>query len=169
MPRGSRQGGDTSMEEEEHIREVCAQYGAAMYLVQCLEHAIVNVLVTRDLFLKQTGPMRAAGSTKEDMYAVFDTYISAQFKKTMGNLIRHLKTVSAVPEYVEDALGYTKERRDFLAHSFFRERAEQFVTSAGRDEMLAELKKDQKLFSDMDEIVMSFADHSKVKRSGAPE
>jgi hypothetical protein len=47
------------MEDEgEHIKEVFAHFGLALYLAQCLEHGIVNALSQLDLFTVQAPEIR---------------------------------------------------------------------------------------------------------------
>lgn len=40
------------MEESEHVKEVYAHYGLAMYLAQCVEQSLIQLLVFHEFFLK---------------------------------------------------------------------------------------------------------------------
>ena len=146
-------------EESEHVKEVYAHFGLAIYLSNVLEHALVNILyelkLIPDFHSRFKGQRKTP--TKEDWFKAFDRFSQEQFAQTMGTLIATLRKMHQVPDYIEGALDYANERRIFLAHAFFRDRAVEFMTTDGREKMLAELKKDQKLFQDMEEIVMSLS------------
>jgi hypothetical protein len=146
-------------DEGEHIREVFAHFGLALYLAQCLEHGIVNALTQLDLFTVQAAEIRKGPNpprSREDYFAIFDTYEAEQFEKTMGNLIKRMHDVAQVPAAVAETLRTSKKRRDFLAHRYFRERAVDFTTPHGRDAMLAELKRDHQLFEEADKALTDF-------------
>jgi hypothetical protein len=44
---------------------------------------------------------------------------------------------------IEEIMGRAVEKRNFLIHHFFRERAFEFVTASGRQRMIAELQETQ--------------------------
>lgn len=52
------------MDDGEHIKEVYAYFGLAIYLAQVLEHGIVNALVCADLV-----PRRAGQVTSNEQWA----------------------------------------------------------------------------------------------------
>ena len=138
-------------DEGDHIKEVFAHFGLALYLAQCLEHGIVNALLRLDL--PSAARIRTGDDpprTRDEAYEIFDTYQAEQFEKTMGNLIKQLQTVAPLPDHVVTTIINSKKRRDLLAHRFFRERAAEFVTFDGRDAMLEELMRDQRLFEEAD-------------------
>ncbi|MCW8917255.1 MAG: hypothetical protein OQL08_00345 [Gammaproteobacteria bacterium] len=124
---------------EEQTRDVYAHYGLAMYLAQILEHGIANALVILRLPDKDE-------YTRQDI----DEFMAGRFEKTLGALIKHLRSEAALPHNLESHLAQALKRRNCLAHNYFREKAENFVTRSGRDEMLKELQNDQKLFENTD-------------------
>lgn len=67
--------------DEEQVKDVYAHYGLAMYLAQCLEHGIVNALVILRLPEKEK-------HTRHDI----DEFMEGRFQKTLGTLIKHLKS-----------------------------------------------------------------------------
>jgi hypothetical protein len=75
------------------------------------------------------------------------------FETTLGRMIRSLKNVTPVPPELETILGDALKRRNFLAHDYFRERAEQFMSFEGREDMISELKKAQTLFEEADAML----------------
>lgn len=99
------------MNEDEPFKELCAEYGAAMYFAQVLEHGIANALGFLDLI-----PRTGAQYTPEE----HDAYFEDKFAKTLGNLIRKLEAVTTLPDDLKSDLLESKRRRDLLAHRFFR-------------------------------------------------
>ena len=73
-----------------------------------------------------------------------------QFKHTLGRLIQRLESITSVPDDLEDLLTEALAKRNFLAHHYFRERAEAFMTHHGREQMIVELQQAQKLFERAD-------------------
>lgn len=53
-------------------------------------------------------------------------------------------------------LGRALEKRNWLAHHYFRERADEFVTDAGRLRMIEELEVMRQLFEDADDALDLF-------------
>ena len=65
-------------------------------------------------------------------------------------MVRDLKAVTSAPDRVELLFGKALTKRNWLAHHYFRERAEDFVSAAGRDHMIAELEEAQSLVREAD-------------------
>lgn len=105
------------MDHAASFKEICAHFGAAMYYAQCLEHGIANALVLLDLL------PRTAGRWTDEEY---DGFYDRNFEKTLGNLVKHLKSVTSIPQELEVALEASRKKRAFLAHNFFRERNDAF-------------------------------------------
>lgn len=117
--------------DEEQTRDLYAHYGLAIYLAQILEHGIVNALVI----------LRLPEKNKYNRQEI-DEFMAGRFEKTFGALIKHLRSEAALSQNLELHLFQALNRRNCLAHNYFREKAEQFVTGSGRDEMLHELQND---------------------------
>jgi hypothetical protein len=66
---------------------------------------------------------------------------------------------------LKEDIRQAKQRRDFLAHHFFRERAEQILTRKGLDAMIGELICDQDLFRRVDEGLQNATAQVRVKLS----
>lgn len=126
--------------DDEQTRDVYAHYGLAMYLAQTLEHAIVNAMVILRLPEKEK-------YTRQDI----DEFMEGSFQKTLGALLKQLKAEISFPPDLESVLVEALNRRNYLAHHYFRERAETIVTRNGRTLMLHELQSDQRLFEKADE------------------
>lgn len=56
----------------------------------------------------------------------------------MGRMIKDLKTVTSVPDDLEAMLTVALTKRNWLAHHFFREHAEDFMNPSGREKMIRE-------------------------------
>jgi recombinational DNA repair ATPase RecF len=132
---------------DEHVKDVYAQFGLAVYLAQVLEHGLASALVSAELI-----PRRAFKPVpKEQWETEFSAFLDLQFQQTLGRLIRSLKKATTVPDDLEILLTEALERRNFLTHHFFRKRAEVFMSHEGRQQMIAELQGAQELFEYADE------------------
>ncbi len=134
------------MDRDDLVRDTYAHYGLAMYQAQVLEHGIVNAMVYARM------PERNR-ITRADI----DAFMGRQFEKTLGALLRELAKYVVVPAELATTLVEALRLRNYLAHDYFRERAEQFMTDAGCIVMIEELQAWQELFRDasarLDELV----------------
>lgn len=133
-------------ERAEHVKTVYAHFGLAIYLAQCLEHGIVNALLVLDLVPNQAKTLRS----KNEWNMKVDDFFDQNFRQTLGQMITALRKVTTVPTKLETLLAEALHKRNWLAHHYFRERAEQFMSASGRDHMIAELEDVQKLFREAD-------------------
>ncbi|THD09312.1 hypothetical protein [Metallibacterium scheffleri] len=139
--------------KDEHVKTVYAHFGLTQYLAQVLEHGLANALMYAELL-----PRRAEKPVPRKQWeAEFDGFMSQQFEQTLGRLIRGLGKATSVPTDLEGLLTDALKKRNFLAHHFFRERAESFMSSNGRDKMIEELEHAQKLFETADERLTEVA------------
>ena len=122
------------------FKEVCAYYGAAMHMAQVLEHGIVNALFFLDFL-----PRKKTEWTDEEYEAFFD----GNFSKTFGALMHSLKKVTIVPDVFDDLIRKSNSRRNYLAHTFFRENMD-VLYSGGFDEVVSSLNADISLFHETD-------------------
>lgn len=134
------------IDHREQFKELCANYGAAMYFAQVLEHGIANALMFLDLI-----PRTSAKYTPED----HDAFFEGQFAKTLGNLIRALKSVAVLPNDLETSLIQSKERRPYLAHHFFREAVDD-VHLGRYDKLLLQLEEHRSFFQNTDAKLQEF-------------
>lgn len=135
--------------ESDDIKEVYARFGLALYYAQVLEHGIVNALVVVDLIPSR----RHLARSKAEWEAAVDAFMGLHFEHTMGKLMYDLRSVSRIPTDLDDLLKRALRKRNWLAHEFFRERATEFFTSSGRDQMLTEVDKCCDLFKAADEAL----------------
>jgi hypothetical protein len=71
-------------------------------------------------------------------------------------MIKEFREGSDVPPDLEGLLARALEKRNWLAHHYFRERADEFVTHAGRSRMLEELEVVRHLFERADHALDLF-------------
>ena len=116
--------------ESEHIREVCARFGAAMFHIQGLERQLAILLATA------YGPGLPEITRKE-----FDNLLESLFQKTLGSLISRLRQVTDLTDEIEMDLERALSKRNWLAHDYFWDRAVEFMTEKGRTSMIDELEK----------------------------
>jgi hypothetical protein len=137
------------MDTGEHHKEVYAQFGLALYMAQVLEHAIVNALLCCDLIPNRR---RQVLSPADWAYEV-DEFMDGHFENTMAKLIKGFKKVTAVPAELEACLEESLKARNFLAHSYFRERIELWFTEEYRNMMIVELQAARDLFKRTDMLI----------------
>jgi hypothetical protein len=136
------------MEEDplgEQVKTVYAHFGLAMYLAQVLEHGLANSMLIFELV-----PVAGKLATPDTWSDKVDLFYETQFRRTLGQLIQRLKAVTEVPGGLEESLARALEKRNWLAHHYFRERAEECMSTQGRERMIAELEEAQSAFSDAD-------------------
>lgn len=115
--------------KSEHIREVFAHYGLALYLAQCIEKGICILLSG------QYAPTSPEKMTRWRYEELLDGHMQLSF----GQVMTKLKSVMELPPTFEENLKKAVENRNLLAHSYWWERAVDFATFEGRERMLLEL------------------------------
>lgn len=130
------------MDEGEQNKEVYAHFGLSMQLAQTLEHAIVNSMIVLDLVPQSRGKV----TTVAEWHERYDAYHDMQFEKTLGKLVRAAREVATMSDELVASLQECIRKRNFLAHHFFRVRAEMFMDEPGRRAMVDELNEIQALF-----------------------
>lgn len=135
----------------EECKDVYAHFGLAMYLAQCVEQSIIQLLIFFDFFDKNA----QRWESEEKWAADFDIFESAVSKKTMGRLIGSLKNLDNFGQLLDDdlegLLSEALDKRNWLAHSYFSDRASHFVRSSGRVAMVAELEESRDLFKSVED------------------
>ena len=157
--------------DDEQTRDVYAHFGLAMFLAQCLEHGLVNALIFAKLLPNEAAAHKGGHKVfdRSRYEARFDIFLEKQFKETIGSLITLLRRATAVPTDLEAALMESKEKRNFLAHHYFRDRDEQFISRVGRDAMIAELEDAQRLFQRTDDQLNTAVEPLMRKAGLTPE
>jgi hypothetical protein len=110
-------------------KEVFAFFGLCAYYGQVLERGLVNLAT----ILHARGLTRV---TRQDVLDAFDR----EERKTMGTLIKDLKSKVTVPSSLEAKLKAAVSDRNYLAHRFFVVHDVDILSSPGRRDMIAELR-----------------------------
>ena len=127
--------------ESEQIREVYARFGLAMYQAQCLERQLAIILATK----YGPGPTRV---TRKDL----DALLGRMFKRTLGQLVNDIGSIIEVNEEEKEQLKYALDKRNWLTHHYFWDRAVEFQSRDGRASMLSELQVAAEYFDTLDVI-----------------
>jgi hypothetical protein len=130
----------------EQVKEVYARFGLAVYFAQVLEHGIVNALVILDLIPTRRHLARSADEWGSEV----DAFMDRHFQAPMGRMMRNLRDITHVDDDLEQLLNEALRKRNWLVHHFFRERAAEFMSSPGREQMISEVDGCRDLFQTAD-------------------
>ena len=141
----------TKYDEGEHVKEVYARFGLAVYFAQVLEHGLVNALIILDLIPSRHHLARS----RKEWGAEVDMFMDRHFETTMGRMMKNLRDVTEVPPELDILLHDALKKRNWLAHDYFRERAKEFMLPTGREQMLREVDECRNLFQAADKQLES--------------
>lgn len=125
--------------ESYQIREVYAHFGLAMYQAQCLERTLAILMAT----VYGPGPENITRPQ-------YETLLESYFQKTLGSLIHNLCKTMPIAADLESRLSQALNRRNWLAHNYFWERAPEFMRQQGREAMIEELREIADYFAEID-------------------
>ncbi len=74
-------------------------------------------------------------------------------KYTLGSLIKDAKAAVAIPDMTEKVMNEALRLRNDLTHNFFRDKAFEFSTEAGRKRMVVELQRTEATVLTADRMV----------------
>lgn len=137
------------MDVGEHVKEVYAHFGLAIYLAQCLEQSIYIHLMFFDFFPRNISRIK----TQEQWQREIEAYEAQELSKTMGQLIQRLKGAGQPTDDIDTALASALKQRNRLAHRYFSEKSITFMTESGRNGMIAELQSIQEEFRTAAEMI----------------
>ncbi len=117
--------------EEQH-KDVYAHFGVAAARVSGLEMVLTNILLAN---AKKSGKV-----TSDEEFEKME--MNLKKSKTLGALIRTVNADVTIPELTEKLMREALERRNYLMHHFFRDKAIDFAfeTETGRKRMVDELR-----------------------------
>ena len=127
--------------EPEQNREVFARFGLAMYHAQCLERQLAIILASK------YGPDPSRLSSTE-----FEKILEDLFRRSLGQLVSNITTLSALSDDDEERLKKALEKRNWLAHRYFWDRAVELLSERGRAAMISELQDTAHLFDSLDKF-----------------
>ena len=125
--------------EDFSAKEVLLFFGLASYNAQVLEKEMVNLALTVSL---QYG-------TPDDL-AQFDRLFGDLDSRTMGQLINRVRNFIEISDELETRLKHALAKRNYLAHQFFADNAENSLCETGRRKMIDQLRLLSQEFIDAD-------------------
>ena len=128
------------MDRNDLVRDVYAHFGLAIYKAQVLEHGLANAM---------TYASKVAG--RLPTLDEYDAFLESKFEKTLGALINDLKGHVCVDPGLQGTLSTALKKRNWLAHHYFRERPQTFMSDRGCATMIAELESARSLCRCMQE------------------
>ncbi|KAB1922281.1 hypothetical protein F8280_19860 [Micromonospora noduli] len=136
------------------VKTTFAHFGLAFYQACVLEHQVVNMLVLSQL-------IEAEADARQFLKDPWEEH----FKDTLGRLVRRYTERPGGDQQLTNDLTEAVKLRNHLAHSFWRERAEDFCSDAGRADMIAFLEQARDLFIKVDEQLTEL-DTAQMERLG---
>jgi hypothetical protein len=129
--------------QEELIKEVFAQFGAAYYHSEVLHRGLCNfyALATFDKVEDITRPR------VEEKFAI-------AFSLTLGQVVE--KTKELFPSDLQQRLEGVLDKRNYLAHHFWYERCHLMFSERGLFELCRELLELTNLFNELDEVITEY-------------
>lgn len=128
------------MDTDNLTAEVFAYYGRAMYYAQCVEKSIMHVLLVENFKLGVT-------QTR------YEELLQEKSELTFGQLKRELQNLDLFSEEEIKDLDKVHEMRDFLAHSYWWDRAVEFLEPSLQPKLLIELEKFYLSFEKLDKTI----------------
>jgi len=127
--------------QPEIVQKVLAQYGLAMCLAQSLEKRISVLLHSTETAIREgVAPLHDEDLLKENL------------TKTFGAVLIALRDKIDCPGNVQERLDQARQRRNWLAHDYWWQRAVALRSDEGCAEMLAELDEQVSFFNEMNAL-----------------
>lgn len=123
--------------DDDLIREVYARFGLAYYLSECLHRELCMILAWSEL------PSRDQITRPR-----VEERLAHAFSLTLGDVTARLERV--LPAELRGDLREAVDRRNFLAHQFWFERAHLMFSVEDIRALIAELNEDAELFDRLD-------------------
>jgi hypothetical protein len=115
-------------------------YGMTMYLIQVLEHQVVNLIVASNL-------PRGSRISREELQRIR----ADGLKRTRGQQLRELISCVEAPSWLRERVNRVIAKRNHLAHHFFREHYDKMQSVSGNEELVRELVNLQRFIVAVDE------------------
>ena len=132
-----------SGQEAPKLKEIYAYHGYSMFLSQALEGLLMQAIYSFVIFpssKEEIAKIVEKGSI-EEWEEFIDNHEEKFMRKTMGTLLRRLTEQAEVPADTQKILRAALERRNFLAHQFFKEYLATFYSEEGQDKAIIYLRK----------------------------
>ena len=110
---------------------------------------MIHLIMFIDHFPKAVASYSTQARWEED----YDNVFEGERRRTMGQLLGRLRKIGIPYEGLEIKLKESLTKRNWLMHSYFSDRAMEFMSEAGRNKMISELEQSRDLFMDVDAAV----------------
>jgi hypothetical protein len=147
------------MDQNEHIKNVYAKFGLAIYFAQVLEHGLVNALLILDLIPARHHLARSRAEWERDI----DSFTNRHFETTMGTMMRNLRSITNIDSKLESLLRDALRKRNWLAHNFSAKGQWEFLSDEGREQMLREVDECRGLFERADAALEAAVEPVRIK------
>jgi len=137
------------------VKEVYAHFGLAYYESEVLHRGLCHLYV----FSRFSSRNDVTGPRLDELFAY-------AYASTLGGIFSELE--GSLPVHFREQIREAIKKRNFLAHHFWFERANRFLNSAGRQEMIAELVGLRNLFSQLDKATSDVCEE-KLREFGITE
>ena len=134
---------ETDLQEENQIKECFAYFGRAIYMMQVVEKGLVTVLLNTVKYISRSR---------------YDELLAEKFELTVGILKRDLADKGIFDSATLQKLDYFHSKRDWLAHSFWWDRAIEFDSPNLRYKIIDELDSLTLEFEELNSIVSEKAE-----------
>jgi hypothetical protein len=148
---------DVPESESSEVKEVFAFFGLATYAAQVAEAELINLCVALEASRKR----RMTRAKMEDLFRSFE-------ERTFGTLLRTIRNDNRVSLGLRRKYESAAVHRNALAHTFFRDHSEDFLSEAGRTAMVEELRHMTFDFRDVDAVSEALS-HSLYRQLGVSE
>nr|WP_321497999.1 hypothetical protein [uncultured Methanolobus sp.] len=129
--------------ESGRIKDIYAHFGLAVYFSQCIERTISISLVT-------VFNIDVKNMTREK----YDYELGHNFKKTLGSLLNEVQKSKAIDENFQAELFEVLDKRNWITHHYFWDRAIQMMSEEGQLSMIDELREIADRFQKIDTQLM---------------
>ncbi len=146
--------------DKKEIRPITNVLGLAILDSQRMEYTIgfMMLLVNNEL-----------NFTDREHDEKIDDYMLNLSKKTLGTLIRQLKTLIKISDGFSERLEKALDARNYLTHRFFNHQGENLLTVKGRKEALDLVKEKRELLYQCNFFLDPFVQELMKLRGFAPE
>jgi hypothetical protein len=141
MPNDEGRALISELDEDERVREVYARFGLAVFFAQVFEAGVVNLIFFSE---------RLEGRWVSD--EEIDRRFDELYGHVLGKLVRMLESQGRLPEPDLDLCRQALKERNRLAHRFWREAVENFMTPRGMQRLLDDVDGCRALFVQADEV-----------------
>lgn len=152
---------ENDLETELLVRQVFAYFGRAMYAANCVEQALIIALMEADLMSRTVSQAQKIGDipNRQTWESMFDEFMEKHDGLMFGDLISRFRSVVKPDSKLLGLLDQCRDKRNHLAHAFFRENAVAFAHNAGCVEMISELDDIHDLFICTENLVVAAVSH----------